>query len=383
MAAARKVALLAILFFILGAFIAVLPEYTYVPTIIYMTGGFLLLSSFTLIPISVILWIYYRIKGKSLNINDGIKQIGKHGGVEVRFIGGSQINPDKFVYALLLPMLLVGISITIIGLIGHSSIIMLGGIFLVGGIAIFILICRSLYYYSRIEALVSNISITENGVKLPEGTVAYEQEFLSTGWESKGYHASTKIRDIGNSPVPKNDINSNDTTWSAIIDEYGYGWFKSTAFMITEGYYKNVIILPIAPSSFSTQVHVSGAYNMDSASAEVEVKEGIINGKVHSVHRQEVKSFYILLRGKTGNLEKKVELIRFESENNFTTHVQPSKPFILIFYKQFFSPLNIKNILGLTMLIGDFKRGSFDIALGVDIPLKKDILFWSEPLFKE
>jgi hypothetical protein len=255
---------------------------------------------------------------------------------------------------------------------------------IIGFFAAVYALARSMRGSAITQALAPLISADSNTVTLPAGIKATRVVASTSGYYRRGYKSRTTV-DAMPISEPTQVINWRDNPWGAVSDKNGVGWFQASAYQITEGPFKDVMLVPIQPSKLEGRYDVLAVMEEGSASAEVRVDGPLLSGMIHQPTSDQIKACQLRIRGKSGTNQGVLTIKQSDDNNSFSFNTQPSVPLVLVAHKRLFTPAMIAKVLTLSNLIpgtmfGGVGTGDFSAELVIDTEKAKGIVFPSQPI---
>jgi hypothetical protein len=223
---------------------------------------------------------------------------------------------------------------------------------------------------------VEKVEVTTSGF--------YDSRYPITNSTSRRYRSLTNVSDAPIGQTLTGTVVAGKNPWGAIADSNGIGWFQATAFRVTDGPFKEVILVPIEPSEVQYNYFIMANLDDDSASAEIEAKGPMLSGHIQRSTGSRIKSYYIEMRGKSGRNNVAFRITSPKSDD-FTLQAQPTVPLVLVAHRKLFNPLLIMRVLigsnaHRGALFGGIGVGTFTAELVLNTGLIKAHVFPSEPI---
>jgi hypothetical protein len=214
----------------------------------------------------------------------------------------------------------------------------------------------------KLEPLVS---VDSDRIVLPEGVNATKASLTMFGFYSKGYHSKTRLEPTS-SQMPTVDLRWPENSWGACVSDLGEGWFEGTCYSIDDGPFKDVILIPIIPTTSKDRLTVHGSVDAYQAVANISVDGPTITGQVQTVGGERPGSYGIRLRGRSKTRGNTLD-VDLNNEDSMVLQTQPSRPVILMGHRHFINPrlifLFLRPFGMYGSLFGGLGIGTFQVEL--------------------
>ncbi len=245
-------------------------------------------------------------------------------------------------------------------------------------------------HFPAIESVAESLVVDGEDVIVPRDYTIRKVELITSGYPSgslflDGYPGvHTESLDLGEAPIG-NRTNPNDSRWAATTDKMGDGWLATDSYVIIDGPYKDVFLIPLPISSAEKDYEISADVDGDEATATVSVRGPMIAGGVRPTTSAQAKGYKIRMVGSIGKASKTIDVLESKGPGTFTLRSQPSEPVVLVSHRGVFSaPLAFQTLnttgTGLGALIGGFDKGIIRAELVLEMPFHRDKVLASETI---
>jgi hypothetical protein len=232
------------------------------------------------------------------------------------------------------------------------------------------------------RTLANSISVNQDDIILPTEFRVSKVQIQTARYASGRSKLKTSI--IPQSPAYATQrINWRSNLWGGVMDRNGIGWFHADGYVVSDGTFKGVILVPVQPSKLKGTYSVTADNEDGFASAEVTINGPRLSGRI-TQPQGEGKTCSLRIRGKA-EIDNVYLDVRSPQKETFSFATQPTSPLILVGHSKFFNPpVLMKSLIGGARsrgtIFGGIGLGVFNAELVIGSPHTKPRVFESEPI---